>query len=90
MIPFRQPAPVWHTSGRRYLTLKAACDHEARLAARAKYPCECDPPDYETGYSYNCQAHEGIEGDPAGYEKLIARYARLLLRAARKQAKGGE
>ncbi|GAG51495.1 unnamed protein product [marine sediment metagenome] len=81
MIPTRASAMVWHTSDRRYLTLPAACRHEALLAAHAKYPCECET---ETGF--NCDAHEYIEGDPAGFAKLVDRYARLLVRAARRGA----
>ena len=80
MIPQREPALVWRTSGRRFFTLRSACHHEASLAARAKYPCEC-----ETDTGYQCRSHEWCEdSDALAYGKVVTRYARLLLLGARK------
>ncbi len=76
---------VYHspTKGRDYLTLRAACDAEARAQMDKKHPREREQIDFRTGACIDSGWH--WSGD-AHLVKVYERLARLIRRAS-KQSK---
>ena len=69
-----QQATVYHSSeaGRRFLTLRAACQNEAKYKMRAKYGYE--PFEYSTGAFFD--PYEDEE-----YKAIRERYIRMLIQS---------
>lgn len=73
----REPAIVFRGGGRRWLTLRAACNAEARKKVLKKH-CDCAPNANDFA-GYACLYHQGDERLHAVQRRL----ARLYLKAAR-------
>lgn len=70
-----ETATVFRGGGRRYFTKKAALKSYANRRYRLKHPCECEQPDYGSGYpGYSCMAC-------LAREKVMVRYLRMLKKA---------
>ena len=71
-----ETATVYRGGRRRYFTKSSALKGYASQKYRVKHPCECEQPDYSSGYpGYECSAC-------LAREKIIARYLRWLKRAS--------
>lgn len=85
-----ETAKVYRGGGRRWFSLKAACNAEARSIMRAKDKprCECDSPEYESGFQYypgsTCNLHEHDR-----YMKRRRRLARIIYLASQDNGNGG-
>jgi hypothetical protein len=77
-----EPATVYRAGGRRWFSRRAAIRAYARAKFRAKHPCECEQPDYSSGYGgFICPVHDG-------WARIEARYLRVIERGIR--ARDGE
>lgn len=78
-----ETATVYRGGGRRWFSLRAACNAEAGAIMRTKDKprCECQEAEYENGFMYSpsdtCVLHEHDR-----YTKRKRRLARLIERAA--------
>jgi hypothetical protein len=69
-----EQATVYRAGGRRWFTQKAAIKAYANAKFRAKHRCECEQPEYDSGYpGATCGIH-------AVYDKVMPRYLRVLKR----------
>ena len=70
-----EQATVYRAGGRRWFTRSAAEKAYAAAKFRAKHRCECEHPDYSSGYSgYTCGVHDLRD-------RVLPRYLRFLRRA---------
>lgn len=77
MIAVEQ-ATVYRAGNRRYLTRSGAILGHARTQFFAKHPCECEQPDYASGYpGMTCDVHDA-------WERVKPRYLRWIRRCLRK------
>lgn len=80
MKPTVESAVVYRAAGRRWLTLRGACNAAAREKIKARCECESSEPGYSHGNGYPgyiCQYHS----DHDYYQRLIKRLARRYARA---------
>jgi len=69
-----ETATVFRAGRRRYFTKKAALRAYASARFRQKHPCECESPDYSSGYpGYDCESCKVRD-------KVMTRYLRVLKR----------
>ena len=78
-----ETATVYRGGGRRWFSLKAACNAEARARLKKNCDCDhCDHPEIPGGWreDFPCRFHDGSERAA----KILRRLARIYLAAARK------